>query len=77
MILLLTHSSRRPTIAQALCALALLLTASSASAQLAALRIEDYATLPQTGIVGAGGNQGYMARVNFMADDPSDPRGPS
>ncbi len=47
--------------------------ASSVWAQLSALRIEDFATLPQTGIVGAGGNQGYMARVNFMADDPSNP----
>jgi len=33
--------------------------------------VEDYATVPQTGAVGAGGNQGYLARVNFMAQDPA------
>jgi hypothetical protein len=27
--------------------------------------------MPQTGTIGGGTNQGYMARVNFMTDDPS------
>jgi hypothetical protein len=47
------------------------LTASQAAAQLTTLRVEDYAELPQTGIIGGGANQGYMARVNFMAQDPT------
>lgn len=43
----------------------------AASAQLAALRVQDYAIMPQTGIVGGGTNQGYMARANFLAQDPT------
>jgi len=53
----------------AACVLALL--APTASAQLTTLRVEDYATAPQTGIVGGGTNQGYMARLNFLAEDPT------
>lgn len=47
------------------------LLAATAHAQLTALRIEDYATVPQTGIVNGPQNQNYMARVNFMAEDPT------
>ena len=49
------------------------LLAPPAAAALTSLRIEDYATMPQTGIIGGGTNQAYMARVNFLADDPSNP----
>jgi len=48
------------------------LLATNAAAELSSLQVVDYATMPQTGIVGGGTNQGYMARVNFLADDPSD-----
>ena len=48
-----------------------LVLAGTAAAELTSLQIEDYATMPQTGIIGGGTNQGYMARVNFLTDDPS------
>ena len=43
-----------------------------AAAQLTSLRIEDYATAPMTGTVNGASNAAYLARVNFMADDPAD-----
>jgi hypothetical protein len=52
------------------------IAASTASAQLTALRIEDYATMPQTGTTSfpaPTANSAYLARVNFMTDDPADP----
>jgi hypothetical protein len=67
-----THLQRSLLARTLLIALAVAsLTVSRAAAQLTTLRVEDYAELPQTGIIGAGGNQGYMARVNFMAQDPT------
>lgn len=42
-------------------------------AQLSTLRVEDYATAPQTGIVNGPSNQAYMARLNFLAEDPTNP----
>lgn len=51
----------------------LILAPATVRAELTALRIQDYATMPQTGIIGGGTNQGYMARVNFLADDPTNP----
>jgi glucose/arabinose dehydrogenase len=42
-----------------------------AVAQLTSLRIQDYATMPMTGqFTGTTANSWYMARVNFMADEP-------
>ena len=38
--------------------------------QLTALRIEDYATMPMTGIVDGTNNNAYLARVNFLAEEP-------
>jgi hypothetical protein len=48
------------------------LFAAGATAQLTALRVEDYATAPMTGSVSGTSNAAYLARVNFMADDPAD-----
>ncbi len=45
--------------------------AATACAQLTTLRVEDYATLPMTGVVNGASNPAYLARVNFLADDPS------
>lgn len=47
--------------------------ASMASAQLTALRVEDYARPPVTGSTAypGNGNAVYLARVNFMADNPA------
>jgi len=44
--------------------------AATAVAQLTSLRVEDYATAPMTGSVNGSSNAAYLARVNFMADDP-------
>jgi hypothetical protein len=50
------------------------LTSSSlAIAQIGGLRIEDYATMPMTGSTefpSATANSAYLARVNFMAEEP-------
>ncbi|MEX2092905.1 MAG: PQQ-dependent sugar dehydrogenase [Pirellulales bacterium] len=49
--------------------------AATTHAQLSSLRVEDYATLPMTGLTAfpaSTGSSGYLARVNFMADDPAD-----
>jgi hypothetical protein len=54
-----------------LIALAALFFASPVDAQLTSLRVTDFATLPQTGVVGGGTNQGNLARVNFLAEDPA------
>jgi len=46
----------------------------SASADNPSLVVENYATMPQTGITAfpaPSANSAYLARVNFMADDPS------
>jgi hypothetical protein len=45
------------------------LCAAPASAQLT-LRISDYATLPMTGVVEGVGNDGSLARVNFLREEP-------
>jgi hypothetical protein len=48
----------------------------SARAAPSALVIENYATMPQTGTTAfpaPTANSAYLARVNFMRDDPSDP----
>ncbi len=45
----------------------------SAVAELTSLRIQDYATMPMTGSVAfpsATANSAYLARVNFLADEP-------
>ncbi len=46
--------------------------AAPAAAQLNALRVEDFAIAPMTGSVNGTNNNVYLARVNFMADDPVD-----
>lgn len=51
-------------------ALALLgVSVSTASAQLG-LHITDYAVMPMTGSVDGAGNDGSLARVNFMREEP-------
>ena len=46
--------------------------APAARAQLTSLRVENYATAPLTGSVSATSNNPvYLARVNFMADNPA------
>lgn len=45
------------------------LCAAPAWAQLT-LRISDYATLPMTGVVDGVGNDGSLARVNFLREEP-------
>jgi hypothetical protein len=52
------------------------LLAASAVAQLTSLRVEDYAMAPMTGSTvypapSSNVNSAYLARVNFMADDPA------
>lgn len=66
------HGYRRlaPFLAAVASVVGVLAPAPTSQAQLAALRVEDYAVVPQTGVVG-GGSNAYMARVNFMAQDPS------
>ena len=47
-----------------------------AGGQLAALRIEDYATMPITGATifpSATANSAYLARANFLAEEPGNP----
>ena len=47
--------------------------AAPAAAQLTTLRVVDYATVPATGITSfpaPSANTSYLARVNFLADDP-------
>lgn len=61
----------RGALGAAAIAFAMLAFAPHVQGQLTALRVEDYATVPQTGTIGGGTNQGYMARVNFMAQDPT------
>jgi hypothetical protein len=46
-----------------------------AAAELTTLRVEDYATVPRTGVTSfpaPSANTAYLARVNFMTDDPVD-----
>jgi hypothetical protein len=50
------------------------LLATSARGQLTSLRVEDYATAPITGSTAfpaPSANQSYLARLNFMAEDPT------
>jgi hypothetical protein len=76
-VILLLSSPRIPLGHRAGLALGVICVAvSTASAELTSLRIEDYATMPQTGSTAfpsATANSAYLARVNFMTDDPSDP----
>src|SRR5687768_8449081 len=46
---------------------------SHATAQIGGLRIEDYATMPMTGATvfpSDTSNSAYLARVNFLAEEP-------
>jgi hypothetical protein len=68
-----THDARRRLrVGAALAAVGALGAMNSATfAELTTLRIQDFAIAPQTGLAtGNTDNSWYMARVNFMADEP-------
>jgi Glucose / Sorbosone dehydrogenase len=53
---------------------------SAGMAQVTGLRIADYATMPMTGSTdfpSATANSAYLARVNFLAEEPREPGQPS
>src|SRR5206468_11232246 len=51
----------------------LLGSAADAAAQLT-LRVADYATMPMTGVADGVGNDGLLARINFMREEPGGAR---